>query len=120
MSGAPDNISRLLQSLQSCISDINAEATANMHEVNDKAELTLVTTKRSKHLIIYLIQPPLVMFKLLSNSLQNIDLTLDCHLDTNEDVSSMLLGGALSGICWQIRDKYSNCHTCSYLCYVKN
>ena len=51
MSSPPDRISELLHSMQSCISDVKARATANMLKLNDnKTELMLVTTKRTKHL----------------------------------------------------------------------
>ena len=51
MSALPDRISELLHSMQSCISDVKAWATANMLKLNDsKTELMLVTSKRSKHL----------------------------------------------------------------------
>ena len=36
--------------MQSCISDVKAWATANMLKLNDKTELMLVTSKRTKHL----------------------------------------------------------------------
>ena len=46
----PDSISELLNSMQSCISDIKAWATANMLKHNDNmTELMLVTSKRTKH-----------------------------------------------------------------------
>ena len=51
MYAPPDRISELLHSMQSCISDFKAWATANMLKLNDsKTELMLVTSKRSKHL----------------------------------------------------------------------
>ena len=51
MSAPPDRISELLHSMQSCISDVKAWATANMLKLNDsKTELMLVTSMRSKHL----------------------------------------------------------------------
>ena len=51
MSAPPDRISELLHSMQSCISDVKAWATANMPKLNDsKTELILVTSKSSKHL----------------------------------------------------------------------
>ena len=51
MSAPPDRISELLHSMQSCICDDKAWATANMHKLNDnKTELMLVTSKRIKHL----------------------------------------------------------------------
>ena len=51
MSAPPDRISELLHSMQSCISDVNAWATANMLKLNDsKTELMLFISGRSKHL----------------------------------------------------------------------
>ena len=51
MSAPPDRISELLHSMHSCISDVNAWATANIFKLNDnKTELMLVTSKRTKHL----------------------------------------------------------------------
>ena len=51
MSAPPDGISELLHSMQSCMSDVKALATANSLKLNDrKTELMLVTSKRSKHL----------------------------------------------------------------------
>ena len=51
MSAPPDRISELLHSMQSCICDVKAWATANMHKLNDnKTELMLVTSKRTNHL----------------------------------------------------------------------
>ena len=50
-SAPPDRISELLHSMQSCISDVKAWATANMLKLNDnKTKLMLVTSKRTKHL----------------------------------------------------------------------
>ena len=44
MSAPPDGISELLHSIQSCIGDVKALATANMLNLNDnKTELMLVT-----------------------------------------------------------------------------
>ena len=51
MSAPPDRISELLHSMQPCMSDVNAWATANMLKLNDnKTELMLVNSKRTKHL----------------------------------------------------------------------
>ena len=51
MSAPPDRISELLHSTQSCIGDVKAWASANMLELNEnKTELMLVTSKRTKHL----------------------------------------------------------------------
>ena len=49
MSAPPDKISDLLHSMPSCISDVNAWATANMFKLNEnKTKLMLVTSKRTK------------------------------------------------------------------------
>ena len=46
MSAPPDEICELLHSLQSCISDVKALATANMLKLNDdRTKLMLVTSK---------------------------------------------------------------------------
>ena len=51
MKNPPDRISELLHSMQSCIKDVKALETANMLKLNDnKTELMLVTSKRTKHL----------------------------------------------------------------------
>ena len=51
MYAPPDIISELHHSMQSCISDVKALATANMLKLNDnKTELMLVTSRRTKHL----------------------------------------------------------------------
>ena len=51
ISTPPDRIYELLHSMQSCISDVKAWATANMLKLKDsKTELMLVTSKRSKHI----------------------------------------------------------------------
>ena len=51
MSAPPDRISELLHSMQSCTSDVKALATANMLKYNNnKTELMLVTSKRTRHL----------------------------------------------------------------------
>ena len=48
MSAPNDIISELLHSMQSCMCDVKAWATANMLILNDnKAELMLVTSKRT-------------------------------------------------------------------------
>ena len=52
MSAPPDKIYELLHSMQSCTSDVKGSATANMLKLNDnKTEIMLVTSKRTKHLI---------------------------------------------------------------------
>ena len=92
MSAPPDRISELLHSMQSCISDVKAWATANMLKLNDnKTELMLVTSKRTKHLhslhtsiTIGNAQIP------LKKSVKNLGFTLDCHLTMNAHVSNIV------------------------------
>ena len=91
MSAPPDRISELLHSMQSCISDVKAWATANMHKLNDdKTELMLVTSKRTKHLhnlpTSVTIGNAQIPFK---QSVKNLGLTLDCHLTMNAHVSNI-------------------------------
>ena len=89
MSAPHDRISELLHSIQSCISDVKAWATANMLKLNDsKTELMLVTSNRSKHLhnlpttiTIGNAQIP------IKQSLKNLGFTFDCHLTMNANVS---------------------------------
>ena len=86
-----DRISELLHSVQSCISDVKAWATANMLKLNDnKAELMLVTSKRTKHLhnlptsiTIDNAQIP------IKQSVKNLCFTIDCHLTMNAHVSNI-------------------------------
>ena len=91
MSAPPDRISELLDSMQSCIGDVKAWATANMLKLNDsKTELMLVTSKRSKHLhnlptsiTIGNAQIP------IKQSVKKFGFTLDCHLTMNAHVSNI-------------------------------
>ena len=90
MSAPPDRISELLHSIQPCISDVKAWATANMLKLNDnKTELMLVTSKRTKHLhnlpTSITIGNAQVPFK---QSVKNLGLTLDCHLTMNAYVTN--------------------------------
>ena len=85
----PDRISELLHSMQSCISDVKAWATANMLKLNDnKTELMLVISKRAKHLHSHSITigNAKIPFK---QSVKNLGLTLDCHLTMNAHVSNI-------------------------------
>ena len=91
MSAPPNRISELLHSMQSCISDVKAWATANMLKLNDsKTELILVTSKRSKHLhnrpTSITIGNAQIPFKL---SVKNLGFTLDCHLTMNAHISNI-------------------------------
>ena len=91
MSAPPDRISELLHSMQSCICDVKAWATANMLKLNDsKTELMLVTSKRSKHLhnlpTSITIGNAQIPFK---PSVKNLGFKLDCHLTMNAHVSNI-------------------------------
>ena len=91
MSAPPDKISELLHSMKSCMSDVKALATANMIRLNDnKKELMLVTSKRTKHLhnlpttiTIGNAQIP------LKQSVKKLGFALDCHLTMNAHVSNI-------------------------------
>ena len=91
MSSPPDRISELLHPIQSCISDVKAWANANMLKLNDnKTELVLVTSKRTKHLhnlpTSITIGNAQVPFK---QSVKKLDFTLDCHLTMNAHVTNI-------------------------------
>ena len=91
MSAPPDRISELLHSIQSCIGDVKAWATVNMLKLNDnKTELMLVTSKRTKHLhslpTSITIGNAQIPFK---KSVKNLGFTLDCHLTMNAHVSNI-------------------------------
>ena len=92
MSAAPDRISELLHSMQSCMSDVKAWATVNMLKLNDsKTELMLFTSKISKHLhnlpTSITISNAQIPFK---QSVKNYGFTLDCHLSMNAHVSNIV------------------------------
>ena len=77
--------------MQSRISDVKAWATANMLKLSDnKTELMLVTSKRTKHLhslpASITIGNAQIPFK---KSVMNLDFTLDCHLTMNAHVSNI-------------------------------
>ena len=91
MSAHPDKISKLLHSMQSCISDVKAWATANKLKLNDnKTELMLVTSNRTKqfHTIptSITIGNAQIPFK---QSVKNLGFKLDCHLSMNAHVSNI-------------------------------
>ena len=85
----PDKISKLLHSMQSCLSDVKAWTTANILKLNDnETDLMLVTFKRTKHL--YNLPTSITMGNAqipFKQSVKNLGLTLDCHLTTNAHVS---------------------------------
>ena len=90
MSVPPDNISELLLSRQSCISDVKARATAKVRKLNhNKIELMLVTSKRNMHLhslpASITIGNAQIFFK---QSVMNF--TLDCRLTFNAHVSNIV------------------------------
>ena len=77
--------------MQSCISDVNAWATANMLKLNDnKTKLMLVTSKRTRHLhslpTSMTIGNAQIPFK---HSVKNLGFALDCHLTMNVHVSNI-------------------------------
>ena len=91
MFAPPDKISELLHSMQSCISDVKAWATANMLKLNDnKTELILVTFNRTKHLhnlptsiTIGNVHIPFIQ------SVKNFGFALNFHLTMNAHVSNI-------------------------------
>ena len=91
MSAPPDRISELLHSMQSCMSDVKAWATANMHKLNDnKTELMLVTSKRTKHL--HSLPTSITMGNVqiaFKKSVKNFGFTLYCHLTMNAHISNI-------------------------------
>ena len=91
----------------------------NIVKLNDKAELMLVISKRTKHLhnipnfiTIGNAQIP------LKQCVKNLGLTLDCHLSLNEHVSN--IAHISSDIYPLISDKYSNFLICICFCFVKS
>ena len=91
MSAPPDRISELLHSMQSCIGDVKAWATANMLKLNDnKTELMLVTSNRTKHLhdlpTSITTGNSQIPFKL---SVKSLGFAMDCHLTMNAHVSNI-------------------------------
>ena len=91
MSATRDRISELLHSMQSCMSDVKAWATANMLKLNDNnTELMLVTSKRTKLLhnlrTSITIGNAQIPFK---QSVMNLDFTLDCHHTVNAHVTNI-------------------------------
>ena len=104
MSAPPDGISELLHSMQSCVSDVKALATANMLKLNDnKTELMLVTSKRTKHLhnlrTSITIGNAQIPFK---QSVRNLGFTLDCHLTMNARVSNIARTCYLNWVVWHL------------------
>ena len=91
MSTLPDKISELLHSMQSCITDVKAWATANMLKLNDsKTELMLVTSKITRHLhtVPTSITTGIAQIS-IKQSVKNLGFILDCHLTMNAHVSNI-------------------------------
>ena len=91
MSAPPDKISQLLNSMQSCMSDVKAWAIANMLYLNDNnTELMLVNSKITMHLCnlhtSITIGKAQITFK---QSVKNFGFTLNRHLAINAHVSNI-------------------------------
>ena len=95
MSASPDRTSELLHSMQSCIRDVNAWATANMPKIDDdKTEPMLVTSKRTKHLHILPTSITICNAQIpIKQSVKNLGLQFDSHLTTNAFVSNIARTG---------------------------
>ena len=91
MSAPPDKISQLLHSKQSCMSDIKAWAIANMLKLNDnKTELMLVTSKRTKHLHNLPTSITTANAQIpFRQSVKSMGFTLYCHFTMNAHVSNI-------------------------------
>ena len=102
MSAPPDRISDLLHSIQSCICDVKAWATANMPNDN-KTELMLATTNRTKHIhnlhTSITIGNAQIPFK---QSVKNLSLTLDCLLTMNAHVTNIARSCYLNCVAWHL------------------
>ena len=91
MSAPPDGISELLHSMQSCIGDVKAWASANMLRLNNnRTELMLVISKRTKHLHVLPISITIGKAQFpFKQSVINLGFELDCHLTMNAHVSNI-------------------------------
>ena len=91
MSAPPERISELLHLMQKCINDVKTWATANMLKLNDnKTELMLVTSKRTKHL--HNLPTSITMGNVqiaFKQSVKNWGFALDCHLTMNAHFSNI-------------------------------
>ena len=91
ISAPPDTISEPLNSMQSCICDVEAWTTANMLKLNDnKTELMLVTSKRTKHL--HKLPSSITIGNAqitLKQSVKKLGFTLDCYLTMNAHVTNI-------------------------------
>ena len=90
MSAPPDRISELLTSMQSCIGDVKARATANMPKLNDKTELMLVTSNGTKHLLDLPTSITIGNAQIpLKQSVKILGFTLDSHITMNAHVTNI-------------------------------
>ena len=91
MPATPVRISELHHSIQSCICDVKAWATANMLVlIDNETELMIVSSKRTMHLhnlpTSITMGSAQIPFKL---SVKKLGLTLDCHLIMNAHVTNI-------------------------------
>ena len=90
MSAPQDRISELLHSMQSCMSDVKAWATANMLILNENKTELMLTSKRTNHLhslpTSITIGNAQIPFK---KSVKNLGFSLDCHLTMNAHVTNI-------------------------------
>ena len=91
ISAPPDKIFEILHTMQSCMRNVKAWATANMLKLNDnKTELMLVTSKRAKYLHNLSTSIIFGNAKIFSKqSVKNLGSTLDCHLTMNAHISNI-------------------------------
>ena len=91
MSAPPDKISELLHSMQSCIIDVNAWASANMLKPSDnRTELILVTSNGTK--LFHAIPTSITIGNAqipLEQSVNNLGFTYDCHVTMKAHFSTI-------------------------------
>ena len=91
MSAPPNRISELVHSMQSCIGDVKAWASANMLKLNDnKTELMFVTSRRTMHL--HNLPTSITMYNAqipFKQSVKNLGFTLDYHIIMNAHFSNI-------------------------------
>ena len=90
-SAPPDEISELLHSIQSCMSDVKGWATANMPKLNEReTELMLVTSRKTRHLHSLPTAITIGKFYIpFKQSVKNLSLTLECNPTMNVHVSNI-------------------------------
>ena len=92
ISAPPGEISELLHSMQSCICDVKAWATANMHNLNDNKTIQACHLQRAKHLhnLPTLATNGNVQIH-IKQSMKHLGFALGCHLTMNSHVSNIAL-----------------------------